>query len=61
MEVVEERIETAKKEIEMKAAKNNAVVNDADTNAVQKIKGIDETELLKTERVIHRYKQMLEG
>ncbi|EHL2677416.1 guanylate kinase, partial [Listeria monocytogenes] len=61
MEVVEERMETAKKEIEMMASYDYAVVNDVVANAVQKIKGIVETEHLKTERVIHRYKKMLEG
>lgn len=61
MEVVEERMETAKKEIEMMASYDYAVVNDVVSNAVQKIKGIVETEHLKTERVIHRYKKMLEG
>ncbi|MBE0792354.1 guanylate kinase, partial [Escherichia coli] len=60
MEVVEERMETAKKEIEMMASYDYAVVNDVVANAVQKIKGIVETEHLKTERVIHRYKKMLE-
>ncbi len=57
MEVVEERMETAKKEIEMMASYDYAVVNDVVANAVQKIKGIVETEHLKTERVIHRYKK----
>ncbi len=45
----------------MMASYDYAVVNDVVANAVQKIKGIVETEHLKTERVIHRYKKMLEG
>lgn len=38
MEVVEERMETAKKEIEMMASYDYAVVNDVVANAVQKSK-----------------------
>lgn len=61
MAVVEERMETAKKEIEMMSSYDYAVVNDKVSQAVAKIKGIVETEHLKTERVIHRYQKMLEG
>lgn len=60
MEVVEERMSEARREIEMMNAYDYAVVNDIVDNAVQKIKGIVQTEHLKTERVIHKYEKMLE-
>ncbi|WP_430533895.1 guanylate kinase [Listeria rocourtiae] len=60
MEVVEERMNEARREIEMMNAYDYAVVNDIVDNAVQKIKGIVQTEHLKTERVIHKYEKMLE-
>ncbi|WP_088809502.1 MULTISPECIES: guanylate kinase [Listeria] len=60
LEVVEARMKTAKEEIEMMASYDYAVVNDVVLDAVRKIKGIVETEHLKTERVIHRYQNMLE-
>ncbi|WP_099224279.1 guanylate kinase [Listeria costaricensis] len=61
MEVVNERMETARKEIELMTSYDYAVVNDLVPEAVRKIKGIIETEHLKTERVVHRYQKMLEG
>ncbi|EUJ31190.1 guanylate kinase [Listeria cornellensis] len=60
MDVVEERMSKARHEIEMMNAYDYAVVNDIVDNAVQKIKGIVQTEHLKTERVIHKYEKMLE-
>ncbi|MBC1456157.1 guanylate kinase [Listeria newyorkensis] len=60
MDVVEERMSEARREIEMMNAYDYAVVNDIVDNAVQKIKGIVQTEHLKTERVIHTYEKMLE-
>ncbi|MBA3925082.1 guanylate kinase [Listeria rustica] len=60
MDVVEERMSEARREIEMMNAYDYAVVNDIVDNAVQKIKGIVQTEHLKTERVIHKYEKMLE-
>ncbi len=60
LEVVEARMKTAKEEIEMMASYDYAVVNDVVIDAVKKIKGIVETEHLKTERVIHRYQNILE-
>ncbi|MBC1418923.1 guanylate kinase [Listeria fleischmannii] len=60
LDVVEARMKTAKEEIEMMASYDYAVVNDVVLDAVRKIKGIVETEHLKTERVIHRYQNMLE-
>ncbi|AQY50887.1 guanylate kinase [Listeria weihenstephanensis FSL R9-0317] len=60
MDVVEERMREARHEIEMMNAYDYAVVNDIVDNAVQKIKGIVQTEHLKTERVIHKYEKMLE-
>ncbi|MBC1473310.1 guanylate kinase [Listeria grandensis] len=60
MDVVEERMKEARHEIEMMNAYDYAVVNDIVGNAVQKIKGIVQTEHLKTERVIHKYEKMLE-
>ncbi|EUJ49328.1 guanylate kinase [Paenilisteria rocourtiae] len=60
MDVVEERMNEARREIEMMNAYDYAVVNDIVDNAVQKIKGIVQTEHLKTERVIHKYEKMLE-
>lgn len=61
MTIVEERMTTARKEIEMMSSYDYAVVNDKVLNAVAKIKGIVETEHLKITRVIHRYQKMLEG
>ncbi|MHC5252989.1 guanylate kinase [Listeria kieliensis] len=61
LEVINERMETARAEIEMMASYDYAVVNDVVSEAVRKIKGIVETEHLKTERVLHRYQNMLEG
>ncbi|MBC6314810.1 guanylate kinase [Listeria grandensis] len=60
MDVVEERMKEARREIEMMNSYDYAVVNDIVDNAVQKIKGIVQTEHLKTERVIHKYEKMLE-
>ncbi|EUJ33467.1 guanylate kinase [Listeria floridensis FSL S10-1187] len=61
LEVINERMKTARAEIEMMASYDYAVVNDVVKEAVRKVKGIVETEHLKTERVIHRYQNMLEG
>ncbi|MBC1286627.1 guanylate kinase [Listeria booriae] len=60
MDVVEERMTEARKEIEMMNSYDYAVVNDIVDNAVQKIKGIVQTEHLKIERVVHKYEKMLE-
>ncbi|EUJ46124.1 guanylate kinase [Listeria riparia] len=60
MDVVEERMTEARKEIEMMNSYDYAVVNDIVDNAVQKIKGIVQTEHLKVERVVHKYEKMLE-
>ncbi|EUJ21344.1 guanylate kinase [Listeria aquatica] len=61
LEVINERMKTARAEIEMMASYDYAVVNDVVSEAVRKIKGIVETEHLKTERILHRYQNMLEG
>ncbi|MBC1514176.1 guanylate kinase [Listeria booriae] len=60
IDVVEERMTEARKEIEMMNSYDYAVVNDIVDNAVQKIKGIVQTEHLKIERVVHKYEKMLE-
>ncbi|WP_163653929.1 guanylate kinase [Listeria sp. PSOL-1] len=61
LDIVDERMETARKEIELMSSYDYAVVNDLVPEAVRKIKAIIETEHLKTKRVIHHYKKMLEG
>lgn len=61
LEVINERMKTARAEIEMMASYDYAVVNDVVSEAVRKIKGIVETEHLKTERILYRYQNMLEG
>ena len=58
--VIEKRMEVAKAEIEMMSIYDYAVVNDQVPRAVERIKHIIKSEHLRVNRVIHRYKNMIE-
>lgn len=60
MSVIEERMAVARKEIEMMALYDYAVVNDEVPLAVQRIKDIIASEHFRVDRVIGKYIKMLE-
>lgn len=60
MAVIEKRMEMAIAEIEMMSLYDYAVKNDTVENAVNKIKGIINSEHLKVSRVLNHYKTMIE-
>lgn len=60
MSVIEKRMEMAIAEIEMMSLYDYAVKNDTVENAVNKIKGIINSEHLKVSRVLNHYKTMIE-
>ena len=59
-EVIDERMRVAKEEIEMMALYDYAVVNDEVPLAVKRIKEIIASEHFRVERVIGKYRKMLE-
>ena len=59
-EVIDERMRVAREEIEMMALYDYAVVNDEVPQAVQRIKDIISSEHFRVERVIGKYRKMLE-
>ncbi len=59
LDVIEKRMEIAKKEIEMMTLYDYAVVNDSVPLAVEKIKQIIKSEHLRVDRVIDSYLKML--
>lgn len=59
-EVIDERMRIAREEIEMMALYDYAVVNDEVPKAVQRIKEIISSEHFRVDRVIHKYRKMLE-
>ncbi|MGX7195826.1 guanylate kinase [Enterococcus olivae] len=59
-EVIDERMRIAREEIEMMALYDYAVVNDEVHQAVQRIKEIIASEHFRVERVIGKYRKMLE-
>lgn len=59
-EVIEARIEKAKREIDLAYMYDYIVVNDTVENAADKIVAIIRAEHAKVERTIHKYKEMLE-
>ena len=59
-EVIDERMRVAREEIEMMALYDYAVVNDEVPKAVQRIKEIISSEHFRVDRVIHKYRKMLE-
>ncbi|MDR0846567.1 MAG: guanylate kinase [Lactobacillales bacterium] len=61
IEVIEERLLIAKKEIAMMEIYDYAVVNDEVPKAVERIKHIITSEPLKVSRVIDKYKKMIEN
>ena len=60
IEVIDERMRVASEEIEMMALYDYAVVNDEVPLAVQRIKDIISSEHFRVERVIGKYRKMLE-
>ncbi|WP_207941963.1 guanylate kinase [Enterococcus sp. DIV2402] len=60
IEVIDERMRIAREEIEMMALYDYAVVNDEVPLAVQRIKDIISSEHFRVERVIGKYRKMLE-
>lgn len=59
-EVIKERIEKAKKEIDLAYKYDYIVINDTVDNAADRIMAIIRAEHAKTERTIHKYKKLLE-
>jgi len=59
-EVIDERMQVAREEIEMMALYDYAVVNDEVPHAVQRIKDIIASEHFRVSRVIGKYRKMLE-
>ena len=59
-EVIDERMQVAREEIEMMALYDYAVVNDEVPHAVQRIKDIIASEHFRVTRVIGKYRKMLE-
>ena len=59
-EVIQERIEKAKRELGLAYKYDYIVVNDTVDNAADRIMNIIRAEHAKTERTIHKYKEMLE-
>lgn len=59
-DVIDERMRVARAEIEMMASYDYAVVNDEVPQAVQRIKDIISSEHFRVERVIGKYRKMLE-
>lgn len=60
VEVIDERMRVAREEIEMMALYDYAVVNDEVSLAVNRIKDIIASEHFRVDRVIGRYRKMLE-
>jgi len=60
IEVIDERMRIAREEIEMMALYDYAVVNDEVPLAVERIKDIISSEHFRVERVIGKYRKMLE-
>jgi guanylate kinase len=60
IEVIDERMRIAREEIEMMALYDYAVVNDEVPLAVQRIKDIISSEHFRVDRVIGKYRKMLE-
>lgn len=60
LEVIDERMRVAREEIEMMALYDYAVVNDQVPHAVKRVKEIIATEHVRVERVIGKYRKMLE-
>ncbi len=60
MEVIDERMRVAREEIEMMALYDYAVVNDEVPKAVKRVKEIIATEHFRVNRVIGKYRKMLE-
>lgn len=59
-EIIQERVEKAKREIDLAYMYDYIVVNDTVENAADKIVAIIRAEHAKVERTIHKYKEMLE-
>ncbi|KFN93745.1 guanylate kinase [Tetragenococcus muriaticus PMC-11-5] len=57
---IDERMKVAREEIEMMASYDYAVVNDEVPKAVERIKNIISSEHFRVERVIGKYRKMLE-
>lgn len=57
---IDERMQVAREEIEMMASYDYAVVNDEVPKAVERIKNIISSEHFRVERVIGKYRKMLE-
>lgn len=60
IEVIDERMRVAKEEIEMMALYDYAVVNDEVPKAVKRIKEIIASEHFRVDRVINKYRKMIE-
>lgn len=60
IDVIDERMQVAREEIEMMALYDYAVVNDEVPKAVKRVKEIIEAEHFRVERVIGKYRKMLE-
>ena len=60
MEVIDERMRVAREEIEMMALYDYAVVNDEVPKAVKRVKEIIATEHFRVNRVLGKYRKMLE-
>lgn len=60
LEVIDARMKIAREEIEMMALYDYAVVNDQVPLAVERIKKIIDTEHVRVDRVIGKYRKMLE-
>lgn len=60
IDVIDERMRVAKEEIEMMALYDYAVVNDEVPKAVKRIKEIIASEHFRVERVINKYRKMIE-
>ncbi|AOF47985.1 guanylate kinase [Tetragenococcus halophilus] len=59
-DTIDERMKVAREEIEMMASYDYAVVNDEVPKAVERIKSIISSEHFRVERVIAKYRKMLE-
>ncbi|MDN6243446.1 MAG: guanylate kinase, partial [Tetragenococcus koreensis] len=59
-DTIDERMKVAREEIEMMASYDYAVVNDEVPKAVERIKSIISSEHFRVERVIGKYRKMLE-
>jgi len=59
-DIIDERMKVAREEIEMMASYDYAVVNDEVPKAVERIKSIISSEHFRVERVIGKYRKMLE-